>query len=208
MSFMNIKEFIHFTDNCPFCREQLKTFFLSKRKQVSYINDNNANVFFDLNSLNKKEPSYKVNIIFNLLNNNFLVNFYSKDYIEYSSKININVLSKFKKFINNIKGCQIYRSCEKCLQYSYCSNNFDFDFKSTNIGTLYIKNEIFSVAKNFNDGYKYYSLHNNYHTSKSIIISEFESVSNKKDIYLTTDLIKIKDGENFVSKIDKLIIFS
>lgn len=194
---MNLKQFLEYRTNCPFCEQLLFTSFayrittsnltkdyliLTKRKYIEY-----DKVFYDVNYfLNLTENIFHIN--FNKRRNKVISN-------SILEELNIIHKNRFNDITNQDRIHNISMNCESCRRYNIISNDFTFDCNNYKL----IGTDVYSI----NREYFYFSnlsLVNDRNSKNSLI--------RFKNQIIKTDLINFVSEEETYNKLKTLILFS
>jgi hypothetical protein len=128
---MNLKEWLNYRKNCPICQAPLTTYLHSSKKQGIKWEDGRMVIVFPLYSLDKKKTSdYKVGYSFHLTENQFCIEFYTKEGLRIEKDTQFHLINRFKSLNENLKNYKFYRQCNGCKRYQYSSDIFKFNFKT------------------------------------------------------------------------------
>lgn len=216
---MNLCEFLDYRRSCPIClATTLTTAFQSKKRQVIREENGRFLVLLNMDAIKKHHNSYKVGYSIDRANNQFCIEFYTKDdeWIEKESPIHL--INRFKIFDKNQREYKIYKYCGNCNRYNYTSNKLTIDYKTCSIGELEINTEFFGLTQPINEGYKIYKLINRYFVNESVLFytkadDEFlaqehiHMVTHPMDI-ISLPIIKFTSKDEIINRISKLLVFS
>lgn len=142
---MNLREFINYKTHCPLCDEQLKNVFNSKNR-IIYLKDDKFLVVIDLKSLKRGQKNYQATITVDLVTNDFHVEFQRYGGRQLGDATPLFLIERFRQFINNSLMCKVYSYCN-CKKYSYHSQYFDLNLKSSKLNDLILYTESFDDMK-------------------------------------------------------------
>jgi hypothetical protein len=143
---MKLQEWLNHHKNCPLCVAPLTTYLHSTKRQAIKWEEGRMVVIFELRSTDKRKSSdYKVGYSFHLTENQFCIEFYSKDGIRIEKEVQPHLMDKFKSLDSNLKSYRFYRQCNSCKRYHYSSSAFKLNLKDA---SLYFK-EPFIVSSEY-----------------------------------------------------------
>lgn len=223
---MNIKQFIAYKANCPACGSILNTTFESQNRKIIRYENNRMVVQSDLIPLKKKkEKSYKIFHSMGMEDNSFFIDFATENGQMYKHSVSLEIIEKYREYDKNTKSYLFYRSCNACCQYQYRSLPIIFNHKYSFFSNPKVHKENLQISRvSKNNMYKIYCISNDYYlnTTQLVIkiIDEFqmknflkEKTFNHKfydENIMQISLLKLnfKSKEDFMGKIDKLMLFS
>lgn len=206
---MNLQDFINYKTHCPLCDEQLKNVFNSKGRAVE-LQDDKFCITINLKSLKRGQKNYQALIIVDPVTNDFQVEFQRLGGRRLGDSTPLFLIQRFKEFISNSLNCKVYSYCT-CENFSYHSQYFTFDFKSSIFSDLLLDTEMFNAVP-LNDNL--ICNINNYHYSKETIVSVFKPPANSvlsmgTDISLPLTMLPTKkELANVLNRVKNLLIFS
>jgi len=196
----------------------LVTIFHSPKKQFLIETAAEISVTMDMKAISSygNDRNYEIEFVFNKQNNSYVIEFHHPkgnnfDGHRIDDYISINMIDRFKKFDFNHKGYRFTRKCEDCLKYEYHSGDFKLDYKTLNIGELFITSEsyfLYNEYKNIE-----YHLLNTYHpiyTPFSVLQYGVRTIKTNYHLldHLQLPLIKFTTKEKMLEKFEKLVLFS
>jgi hypothetical protein len=224
---MKLREFLSYRNNCPICySDELKILLHSTRKQTVKIEDNKLIVKYNLLPLNQYETKYIVSYSFELDDNSFSIDFYDNNNIVPKKYVPLHLIHRFIKLSDTLDFYLFLRMCKGCNQYYYASQLFRMNYVKCYIDELVISEECFRLG---------YKLPNNMLRSfrvtnspvKNITSVEYsqidmdehipklspysyhfpQAVHGDKRREITLNLIELSNPENFIERLNKLIVF-
>lgn len=216
---MNLKEFIDHRQYCPLCETQLVTLFHSTRKQTIKMEEHRFLVFFALDGTKVGQKPYATAYSFNLLENVFQVEFYTKDKSARYETGHDFLIKRFLELHKNLKNFKFVRECTFCEMYAYSTQQFEMNLRSATFDPINVYSEHFGLVQPIKDGYRVYKLLNTYSENKSDLTfwkgnprdARFRQLApaswqNPTKLYLP--LIPFISKEETTKRLSNLIIFT
>ena len=174
---MNLREFLSFKQECPFCNKTLSFCFHSQKRQTIRYEENRLIVLFRLSGLKKHQIDYKVGYSFGLSDNSWRVEFYTQDEKRFENDSPQFLRDRFRELDRNLKNTyRFYKHCKTCGRYNYMSDVFSLDLRKPSIGNLSVGNEYYGLAQPVDDCFRIFKVHLNHtHNTTSILVSKEES---------------------------------
>lgn len=220
---MSLKKFLEYRNDCPVCAApNLSTFFVSKKKQEHIIGEDTYTVKTPLYSSNHRRH-YDVGYVFNLHDDTFWIDFYSKYDVKIEEAVPKFLTKKFRDYDDNIKFYKFYKVCLNCKKYNYISNSFSLNLKDSRIFPfLEVFSEYFGLSQKMEEGYKLIRVLNCYPTNKTCINfcygvttdrlkignNQYFSLSDLSFNTLTIPLLNFSSEDKMIERINKLVVFS
>jgi len=176
----------------------------------------------------RKSSDYKVGYSFHLTENQFCIEFYTKEGLRLEKETQLHLMDKFKALDKNLNNYRFYRRCNGCRRYHYSSVMFRLNFETASLNLLdedfIIDSEYFSFIQAMEQGskmpYRIYRLLNCYSSKKEAIsyltywnspvphgtLSDSTIPSDAN--FLDLPLIPFVSLNDTLQRIQKLLVFS
>jgi hypothetical protein len=203
---MKVQDFINYQTVCPVCENNtLNLNFLSKR-QILHRDGERLIVIFDLGSLKKGQKHYKVGYSIDKQTNDFCIEFYDKDSIDYKyyNEAPLFLLNRFREYNDSQQVYRFYKHCLVCKGYSYSSKYFRLDLSNPNLGEINVDYEVFNYLHMYNNKQYNVVIRNEYDSSSFSIHPPDQQEFNM----FNAPRIKFTNPEEIGNKLLKLLIFS
>lgn len=220
---MNLQEFIDYRKICPICTGNLLTGFHSSRKQVIKYEDNRVTFTFDLKAIKPWQKSYRASYSFGLLDNSFLVEFYTKEGELYYKETPQFLRDRFMELHKNLDKMKFkfYRECvnPRCAKYGYTTKYFKFNLNKASFEDLGIwsENVVLTYSLPEQEDYRIYRMHNILTDRKTTLniwkyysdeVSIFSNIPGEGATTLELPLIPFISKDETMKRLNNLIPFT
>lgn len=165
-----------------------------------------------MKGIKKNQKSYRVGYSVGLDDNSFRIEFYDQDDVTYYDTSPLWLISRFKKFHQNVNDHKIIRHCSVCKQYYYESDVLQFDFSKGRIDDFGVKIEWCKFTQPTANEHKIYNVHNWFDTNKSWITiyksGTADGYSVRAPEPISIPLISMSSIQDLKKRIDNIMPFA
>lgn len=173
---VNLQQFLDYRQHCPICGNNLFIEFHSNRKQIVKYENGRITFTMVLEALNKNQMAYKADYSFDLANQSFQVEFFTKEGTHYNDSVPNFLRNRFLDLHQNLEKTKFrfIRECAhvSCMRYRYYSNFFAIDLRHALFDPLIVQIESVGLVHTISgqeDQHRVFRLVNNLPEKKSLL---------------------------------------